>query len=265
MNLIHTIFKYVEKAYPQSLSVEGIAKKLGINADDLNANFTQYFAFSLPTFLTAVKQIEANNLDKRTTIKNEFASRFQLITEVKESAFQDKSLVIYGFHSCRFGMCCIAVHEKGICEFALLKNKNDETEMRDFLKKKWNTNRLIEDDNKTKKIVDDLFDTTKTNIPIYLIGTPFQIKVWQTLCSIIPSTTNTYKQIADNIKQPKAIRAAGTAIGKNPIAYFIPCHRVIYQDGSIGNYRWGREFKIALLAYDIIQKALHQTQAPKSF
>ncbi len=265
MSFIYTVFECIEKAYPKSLLVEDIAEKLNINANDLNADFTQHFSFSLSTFLTAVKQIETNNLDKRTTIKNEFASRFQLITQVKKSAFQDKSLIIYGFHSCQFGMCCIAVHEKGICDFALLKNKNDETKMRDFLKKKWNTNHLIEEYEKTKQKIDDLFDTTKTNIAVYLVGTPFQIKVWQTLCSIIPSTTNTYKQIADNIKQPKAIRAVGTAIGKNPIAYFIPCHRVIYQDGSIGNYRWGREFKIALLAYDIIQKELQQKHAPKSF
>lgn len=88
-------------------------------------------------------------------------------------------------------------------------------------------------------------------IGIDLIGTPFQVQVWKALLKISSSHVVSYKDIAELINNPKAVRAVGTAIGKNPIAYLIPCHRVIKDDGGIGNYRWNAIRKEIINGYEI--------------
>ena len=88
-------------------------------------------------------------------------------------------------------------------------------------------------------------------IGIDLIGTPFQVQVWKALLKISSSHLVSYKDIAELINNPKAIRAVGTAIGKNPIAYLIPCHRVIKKTGQISDYRWGRHRKSAMLGWEV--------------
>lgn len=81
-----------------------------------------------------------------------------------------------------------------------------------------------------------------------LTGTPFQLAVWNALLEIPSGQTTTYAQIAASIGKPKAVRATGTAIGNNPIAYMVPCHRVLRADGGIGGYRWGNDLKRMMLA-----------------
>jgi len=90
-------------------------------------------------------------------------------------------------------------------------------------------------------------------IGLDIIGTPFQIQVWKALLQIPSSNVVAYQNIADTIQNPKAVRAVGTAIGKNPIAYLIPCHRVIKSNGDMGSYRWTPERKIAMNSYEAIK------------
>lgn len=88
----------------------------------------------------------------------------------------------------------------------------------------------------------------KGETSLFLIGPPFQIKVWEALISLPPGTATTYSEIAQAIGKPSAIRAAGTAVGRNPISWLIPCHRVLRKSGELGGYHWGLEVKRALLA-----------------
>ncbi|HTJ81853.1 MAG TPA: methylated-DNA--[protein]-cysteine S-methyltransferase [Polyangiaceae bacterium] len=91
-------------------------------------------------------------------------------------------------------------------------------------------------------------DGAEVDVPIDALGTPFQKKVWRALTRIPAGGTTTYEAIARRIGAPRAIRAVGTACGANPIAVFVPCHRVLRKDGGLGGYRWGLERKEALLA-----------------
>jgi AraC family transcriptional regulator of adaptative response/methylated-DNA-[protein]-cysteine methyltransferase len=91
-------------------------------------------------------------------------------------------------------------------------------------------------------------DGAEVDVPIDALGTPFQKKVWRALTRIPAGGTTTYEAIARRIGAPHAIRAVGTACGANPIAVFVPCHRVLRKDGGLGGYRWGLERKEALLA-----------------
>lgn len=88
---------------------------------------------------------------------------------------------------------------------------------------------------------------TGTTPPLHIDGTPFQIEVWRALMTIDYGTTCSYKNIAESIHRPNATRAVGSAIGKNPVSYFIPCHRVIHSDGTLGGYLWGLSIKQNIL------------------
>ena len=92
-------------------------------------------------------------------------------------------------------------------------------------------------------------------IGLDLRGTPFQIQVWKALLQIPSAHLLSYQHIATLIDRPKAVRAVGTAIGKNPIAYLIPCHRVIRNNGEMGGYRWNSERKTAINGFEVLRMA----------
>lgn len=97
-------------------------------------------------------------------------------------------------------------------------------------------------------------DWQQKQIRLHLSGTPFQLKVWESLLKVPMGSLVTYGAIANNIDKPKAARAVGTAIGNNPIAFLIPCHRVIQQTGRLGGYRWGESRKSAIIGWEATQK-----------
>ena len=86
--------------------------------------------------------------------------------------------------------------------------------------------------------------------PLYLIGAPFQIKVWEALLRIPSGHVTTYSEIAQSIGHDKAVRAVGTAVGRNPISLLIPCHRAMRKSGGLGGYHWGLPVKRAMLAWE---------------
>ena len=88
-------------------------------------------------------------------------------------------------------------------------------------------------------------------MPLLLIGTAFQLSVWQSLLGVPSGTTASYHMLAHEAGNPKAVRAAANAVGANPITYFIPCHRILRSDGSIGGYYWGIDMKKELLANEL--------------
>ena len=103
----------------------------------------------------------------------------------------------------------------------------------------------------TKLFQRDSKDLTK--LKLHLRGTEFQLKVWQALLQIPQGKLTTYGKIADQIGSPAASRAVGTAIGSNPVAYLIPCHRVIRQTGHLGGYMWGETRKTAMIGWEAVE------------
>jgi AraC family transcriptional regulator of adaptative response/methylated-DNA-[protein]-cysteine methyltransferase len=95
--------------------------------------------------------------------------------------------------------------------------------------------------------------TRPREIKLHLKGTPFQIKVWETLLKVPMGAMTTYAAVADNIRNPQAVRAVGSAVGANPVAFLIPCHRVIRSDGQTGDYHWGSTRKQAMLGWEAAQ------------
>lgn len=153
----------------------------------------------------------------------------------------------YGFSETPFGECCIVFSNDGIC--SLTFPESHESAYYD-IQQRFPETEFTQNDEKVKKYVSTIFD--KKEIPkLHPIGTDFQLSVWEALKNIPIGVTTTYAKIAEAIGRPKAVRAVGTAIGANPIAFLIPCHRVIRTDGSLGGFRWGLKIKKMILDWEM--------------
>jgi len=159
----------------------------------------------------------------------------------------------YGIHPTPFGDCLIAVTERGICHFSFIID-DDPTGAVNQLTENWPDAEIMNNKKSTEKIVRCIFDRKlkKENEPFNLLvrGTNFQINVWRALLSIPDGYMVSYGDIAEYIGKPSAVRAVAGAIAANPVAYLIPCHRVITGSGKYHKYRWGSARKKALLGYE---------------
>jgi AraC family transcriptional regulator, regulatory protein of adaptative response / methylated-DNA-[protein]-cysteine methyltransferase len=157
----------------------------------------------------------------------------------------------YCVHPTPFGPVFIAKTQRGICRLAFL-DKEDMAEQLEALKTQWPKAQIRQDSSVTAGIVDAIFLSGKSAQPLslWVAGTNFQLSVWRALLRIPPGVLVSYNKIATAIGNPKAVRAVGSAVGANPVAFLIPCHRVIRQSGALGGYRWGETRKHALHAWE---------------
>ncbi len=163
--------------------------------------------------------------------------------------------IVYGVHDTPFGICQIALTERGICSLIFLDN--DKKEATSYLESHWKNADISKDQKKTfdvtKKIFSEKLQNGNKALSLYIKGTNFQIKVWEALLKIPPGNVTSYEDIAKMINNPKAVRAAASAVANNPISFLIPCHRVVRKSGIIHNYRWGPERKVAMLGWERVK------------
>jgi AraC family transcriptional regulator of adaptative response/methylated-DNA-[protein]-cysteine methyltransferase len=155
----------------------------------------------------------------------------------------------YGFHESPFGECLVAVTERGLCGLAFVHNDNHD-ELLAELQGRWPQAQIEEAVTATRAVARAVFGNEGGNINLFLKGTNFQIRVWEALMRVPVGRAVTYEDIAYNIGQPTAMRAVGAAVGQNPIAFLIPCHRVLRKSGVFGDYHWGAARKKALLVWE---------------
>ena len=120
---------------------------------------------------------------------------------------------------------------------------------RDDLAKRWPLAQFEQQTDRLASWVNATF-AGKGDIALHMMGAPFQIKVWEALMHIPSGYVTTYSNIAQSICKPKAIRAVGTAVGRNPLSYIVPCHRVLRKSGGLGGYHWGTAVKRVMLAFE---------------
>ncbi len=158
-----------------------------------------------------------------------------------------------GFADTPFGQVCLARTERGICHLTFCDNESGAFAT---IKKQWPNATLVQSDNMAKKLVSEIFNSTgpDRNFLLHLRGTNFQLQVWRALLQIPEGTVTHYGTIANAIGRPNAARAIGQAVGKNPVAYLIPCHRVIRASGAFGGYHWGLTRKQTLLTFEKLKQ-----------
>ncbi|SIS54130.1 AraC family transcriptional regulator, regulatory protein of adaptative response / methylated-DNA-[protein]-cysteine methyltransferase [Roseivivax lentus] len=154
----------------------------------------------------------------------------------------------WGLFDSPFGPALVMGTDKGICGIAFTAEAGEDAAMADMTAR-WPGARYVEAPEKLRRWAEAAFGTGG-EVTLHLIGGPFQIKVWEALMQVPSGHVTTYSEIAGAIGHPKAVRAVGTAVGRNPVSLLIPCHRALRKSGGLGGYHWGLPVKRAILAWE---------------
>jgi AraC family transcriptional regulator of adaptative response/methylated-DNA-[protein]-cysteine methyltransferase len=166
-----------------------------------------------------------------------------------EYARKGNGLTIYwGWFDSPFGLSLAMGTAKGICGLAFAAETGAEAAMAD-MRRRWPNADFIEDPTALRPLVEAAF-AQRGETALHMIGAPLQIKVWEALLRIPSGQVSTYSEIAQAVGEPRAQRAVGTAVGRNPVSWLIPCHRALRKSGALGGYHWGLPVKRAMLAFE---------------
>ena len=265
---IERAIRYLDTHRAEQPELTDVAKHVGLSPAHLQRMFTRWAGISPKRFLQhqtaqVVKKLLREN---RSTLDASYqaglsgSSRLHdLIVNaeaVSPGEYQKagEGLVIkYGFHPSPFGDCFIAITPRGICQLAFVEPVTRQ-ETLDRLKHDWPAATLVPDQSATRDAAARAFPIgerrTATPLALHIKGTNFQLKVWEALLRVPDGGVTTYGDIASSLQMPGASRAVGTAVGSNPVAWLIPCHRVIRSTGELGGYAWGIERKKVMLALE---------------
>jgi AraC family transcriptional regulator of adaptative response/methylated-DNA-[protein]-cysteine methyltransferase len=165
-----------------------------------------------------------------------------------------EGLVIrYGFHPSPFGKALVMTTERGLAGLAFAEDGEEMSALADLMRR-WPKARYVEDAGATAPIARRVFDPRQwrpeTPLRVVLIGSDFEIRVWETLLKVPLGAATSYSAVARHLERPSAARAVGAAVGKNPISFVVPCHRVLGKSGSLTGYHWGLTRKRAILGWE---------------
>ena len=263
---IEQAIQFIETHRETQPSLEGVAFAIGVSPSHCQKLFKRWAGLSPKQFCQYLTLEHARALlrDSHTLLDTSLSvglsgsSRlhdlfvtFDAMTPGEYAAEGAGLEIEYGYHETPFGECFIALTKRGICRFEFV-GAGERQEARARLQAAWSRSALREDSQTTAQTVKELFRLPRSNKPFHLLlrGTNFQVKIWEALLHIPSGALTTYSAVAARAGKPRAIRAAASAVGDNPIAYLIPCHRVIRKSGSINQYRWGSARKRAMIVWE---------------
>ena len=165
----------------------------------------------------------------------------------------DGLTIRWGWFDSPFGRALVMGTDRGLCGIGFA-SETGEGAVWDDLAGRWPKATFVQDAEVLRDWADAAF-ALKGDAHLHMIGAPFQIKVWEALLRVPTGHVTTYGEIARSIGSPRAVRAVGTAVGRNPVSWLIPCHRAIRATGGLGGYHWGIPVKRAMLAWESAQTA----------
>jgi AraC family transcriptional regulator of adaptative response/methylated-DNA-[protein]-cysteine methyltransferase len=265
---IEKTIRYLEKNFQEQPSLEEMAGFINLSPFYFQRLFQKWAGVSPKQFIQYLTAQYAKRrlLESRSVLETAYDAGLSgpgrlhdLMVSIEamtpgEYKAKGKGMKIeWGIHYTPFGNALVAVTSRGICGLSF--DENPKKVLAEF-KNQWPQAEWIENSVGTLKTIHQIFGigSRKRDIKVLLKGTEFQIKVWEALLKIPMGFVQSYRDVAQVIKKPKATRAVGTAVGQNSIAYLIPCHRVIRETGILGNYRWGSSRKKAMLGWEAAQK-----------
>lgn len=264
---IEQAISFLESNFQNQPSLDEIASNVGLSKYHFQRLFKS-FAGITPTqfmhYLTVEyaksRLIEASSvfesaLDSGLSGGGRLHDMFVSIEAVTPGEYkeQGKGVIIqYGTHSTPFGNVFIAITKRGICSIRFVGTDEDANRVVMEMKSEWPNANFRQDQSATRSIIGSAFgqDKKAEKLTLRVKGTNFQIKVWQALLKIPEGNLVSYQDVATHIGKPDATRAVASAIARNPIAYLIPCHRVISKAGKLHQYRWGQTRKKILIGYE---------------
>ncbi|WP_386078183.1 bifunctional transcriptional activator/DNA repair enzyme AdaA [Vreelandella sp. F11] len=249
-------------------NLETVAAQVHLSAFHFQRLFCRYAGISPKRFLQALTlerskqliQASTSLLDIAHTLGLSGGSRLydhfvqlEAVTPGEYKRQGEGVEIAYGVHETPLGSMFVAVTPRGICRMGFVDATNSE-ELLARLAKEWPLSTLHHDPDATRFAVAGLFNRSgdaSAALSLHVTGTNFQIAVWRALLTIPEGQLASYSHIAQALGTPKSSRAVGNAVGANPIALWIPCHRVIQQSGALGGYRWGLEKKQMVQAWEL--------------
>ena len=259
---------YLREHWREQPSLEALAERNGLSPAHLQRLFVRWAGLSPKAF------VQALTIDHARKLLRESASVLETSYEVGLSGpgrlhdlfvthegmtpgsytAKGKGLTIsYGFHDCPFGRVLLMTTEQGICGLAFADPGQEHSALLD-MKGRWPEANYVEQPGMTGPQVARIFTPAawKAEQPlrIVFIGTEFETRVWQTLLKVPLGRATTYSDIAGHIGNAKASRAVGAAVGRNPISFVVPCHRVLGKSGGLCGYHWGLTRKQAILGWE---------------
>ncbi|RPE67197.1 DNA-O6-methylguanine--protein-cysteine S-methyltransferase /transcriptional regulator Ada [Pacificibacter maritimus] len=263
-NVIRRAITRIDSAQ-RPLSLDELAKDMGMSPPHFQKIFSKWAGVSPKRYQQYLALDHAKHLMKTRHTTLGVANELGLSSSGRlhdlflrweamspgEYARQGADLEIaYGWCDTPFGEALAMATPRGLCGVAFIDASGREANLAD-LSARWPNAKFTQNTAKVQPYIDAAI--RGGSVKLHLMGGPFQIKVWEALLSLKSGQVTTYSDIANVIGSPKAVRAVGTAVGKNPIGWLIPCHRVLRKTGALGGYHWGLETKRALLAYEAIQ------------
>lgn len=265
-NRISEAIDYIRNNFRDQPSLEEIAEKVHLSPFHFQRLFSDWAGTTPKRFLQYISLEHAKSLlkDQQATLFNaametglsgtgrlhDLFINIEGMTPAEYKNGEVNLVINYRFAESPFGKLIVASTMKGVCHLAFIDN--EVMAVADLKKRFPNASFQLKDDLIQHNAL-TIFQNDWNQLPkikLHLKGTDFQLKVWETLLKIPMGKLSTYGKIAEHIGRATASRAVGTAIGSNPVAFLIPCHRVIQSSGGIGGYRWGTVKKTAMIGWE---------------
>ena len=272
-DVVRRAIAFVSEHWRAQPEIDVIAAAAGVSASDLHRLFRRWAGITPKAFLQALTLDHARRLlrDSASVLDTTFEVGLSgpgrlhdlFVTHEAMSPGEWKSggsglTMSYGFHPSPFGTALVMTTRRGLAGLAFADPGEEEAALAD-MKGRWPKANMVEDRARTAPLARRIFDSrlwhAERPLRVVLIGTDFEVRVWETLLRIPMGRAMTYSGIAAKLGAANAARAVGAAVGKNPVSFVVPCHRVLGKSGDVTGYHWGLTRKRAILGWEAARVA----------
>ena len=258
--------EFISTRWRDQPSIEAIAEHVGLSASHLQFVFKRWAGLTPKAFLQAITIERARELlrDSATVLDTAYdvglsgPSRLHDLFVTHEALTpgdyrRDDLTLAFGFHDSPFGETIVVAAPRGLAGLGFVDEGKREAALAD-MQRRWPRAKFVANPDATAPYVARAFDPNQwrpeTPLRIVLIGSDFELRVWETLLTVPMARATTYSDIARRIGKAKAARAVGAAVGRNPISFVVPCHRVLGRSGALTGYHWGLARKQAIIGWE---------------
>lgn len=262
--VIARALRYIDEAGP-TLTLEDLATRMGMSAAHFQRLFSQWVGVSPKRYQQYLTLDHAKRLlaDRFTVLGasheaglsgggrlHDLFLRWEAMSPGDYARGGAGLTISWGLFFTPFGQALAMATDRGLCGLAFTDEGGTDAAMADMASR-WPKATYLRDDASLAPYMSTAFGgANPAETKLHLIGAPFQIKVWEALLQIPTGHVTTYSEIAGAVGHANAVRAVGTAVGRNPISWLIPCHRAMRKSGGLGGYHWGLPVKRAMLAWE---------------
>ncbi|WP_236894385.1 bifunctional helix-turn-helix domain-containing protein/methylated-DNA--[protein]-cysteine S-methyltransferase [Devosia sp. SL43] len=266
---IRAAIRYLSENGPDESDLPRFARSLGLTERQLTDLFRRWCGLSPKSFAQAVALDHAKSLlrAKESVLDTTYEVGLSSTSRLHDLFVTYEAMppgvfraggegldMIWGAAPSPFGMAVVTATEYGMSGLGFADEETTIEQAFEDLANRWPNARFVRDDARIAPMVAEAFEPSRWSpdrpVRVVLIGTDFEVKVWETLLKIPCGKATTYQSVANHIGKPTAARAVGAAVGKNPISFVVPCHRVVGTSGALTGYHWGVPRKRAILGWE---------------